>query len=51
MPRLPGLPKLDLRVEVVDTNPATPRSTGGKFIYWDAFYHDLYTNKKNLIGS
>jgi hypothetical protein len=51
MPRLPGLPKLDLRVEAANTDPPTPRSTGGKFIYWDAFYHDLYTNKKNLLGS
>jgi hypothetical protein len=51
MPRLPGFPKLDLRVEAVDTDPPTPRSTGGKYIYWDGFYHDLYTNKKNIIGS
>ena len=51
MSRLPGLPKLDLRVEGVDTDPPTPRSTGGKYNYWDSFYHDLYTNKKNLIGS
>jgi hypothetical protein len=49
--RVPGVPKLDLRVEAVDTNPPTPRSTGGKFIYWDGFYHDLYTNKDKIIGS
>lgn len=47
--RLPGVPKLDLRVEDVYTN--TPRSSnGGHYIYVDHFYHDLYTNKKNLIG-
>jgi hypothetical protein len=51
MPRLPGLPKLDLRVEAVNTDASTPRSNGGKYIYWDSFYHDLYTNKKNIIGS
>jgi membrane-associated phospholipid phosphatase len=50
MARLPGLPKLDLRVESVYTN--TPRSSkGGHFVYWDSFYHDLYTNKGNIIGS
>jgi len=53
MPRLPGLPKLDLRAESVYTS--TPRSGiydgGGHFIYFDSFYHDLYTNKGNIIGS
>ncbi len=53
MPRLPHLAKLDLRVESVYTN--TPRSgvgdNGGHFIYFDSFYHDLYTNKGNIIGS
>jgi hypothetical protein len=49
--RVPGVPKLDLRVEAVNTNPPTPRSTGGRFIYWDGFYHDLYTNKDKIIGS
>jgi hypothetical protein len=50
MPRLPGLPKLDFRVEAVYTNtPAS--SSGGKFVYFETFYHDLYTNKGNIIGS
>ena len=48
--RIPGIPKLDLRVEAVYTN--TPSSSnGGHFIYYDGFYHDLYTNKGHLIGS
>jgi len=48
--RIPGVPKLDLRVEAVYTN--TPSSSnGGHFIYYDGFYHDLYTNKGYLIGS
>jgi membrane-associated phospholipid phosphatase len=51
MPRIPGVPKLDLRVEAVYTDNPTSRSKGGKYIYWDSFYHDLYTNKKNIIGS
>jgi hypothetical protein len=49
--RIPGVPKLDLRVEAVNTDPPTSRSNGGQFIYYDSFYHDLYTNKNNIIGS
>jgi membrane-associated phospholipid phosphatase len=46
----PRLAKLDLRVEGVNTN--TPSSTNnGHLTYFDTFYHDLSTNKKNLIGS
>src|SRR5260370_2118220 len=48
-PRITGAPKLDLRVEAVYTD--TPQSSRGQFIYFDTFYHDLYTNKKNLIGT
>ena len=48
--RFPKLAKLDLRCEGVNTN--TPASSnGGKYIYWDSFYQQLYTNKNNLIGS
>jgi membrane-associated phospholipid phosphatase len=50
-PRIPGVPKLELRVEAVYTDTPTSRSHRGQFIYFDAFYHDLYTNKRNLIGS
>jgi hypothetical protein len=50
MPRLPHLPKLDLRVESVYTDPPTARSRFGEYIYFNDFYHDLYTNKRNLIG-
>jgi hypothetical protein len=49
--QVPGLSKLDLRVEAVNTDPPTSRSNGGKFIYYDGFYHDLYTNKNYIIGS
>jgi hypothetical protein len=54
MPRIPGVPKLDLRFEAVYTNtPArdNPPEQAGLYAYWDLFYHDLYLNKKNLIGS
>jgi hypothetical protein len=50
-PRIPGVPKLELRVEGVNTDTPASRSRLGQFIYFDAFYHDLYTNKKNLIGN
>jgi hypothetical protein len=50
LPRLPHLPKTDLRIEAVYTDPPTPRSVYGRYIYWNDFYHDLYTNKNNLIG-
>jgi membrane-associated phospholipid phosphatase len=46
----PKLPKLDLRIEGVNTN--TPSSSrNGHFVYFDDFYHDLSTNKNNIIGS
>ena len=52
LPRLPRLSKLDLRVEGGYTDPVTPRSNHGDFIYWDALsYHDLSMNKNNIIGS
>ena len=49
-PRLPRWPKLDFRVEAVYTDPPTPRSNGGNYMYWELFYHDLSTNKNNIIG-
>lgn len=51
MPRLPGLPKLDLRVEAGYTDATTDKNTLGQFVYFDYFYHDLYTNKGNILGS
>ncbi len=40
----PKLPKLDLRVEAAYTDPPITNSVGGKFFYWEGFYHDLYLN-------
>jgi hypothetical protein len=52
MPRLPGINKMDLRVEAGYTDTTTSRSVGGKFYYWELFYyHNLYTNKGNILGS
>ena len=47
----PGLPKLDLRVEAVDTNPPLSPATGGQFLYWEVVYHDLYLNDRYLMGN
>jgi Capsule assembly protein Wzi/PAP2 superfamily len=46
----PRLPKLDLRVEAPLTNTVAPK-TPGQYIYWDHFYHDLYTNRGVLMGN
>lgn len=46
----PGLPKLDLRVEAPLTNTVASKSPG-QYIYWDGFYHDLYTNRGYLMGN
>ncbi len=52
MARVPKFNKLDLRVEGGYTDGSTSRSVGGKFYYWELFYyHDLYTNKSDIIGS
>ncbi len=50
LPRIPGVPRLDLRVEGVNTDSPSS-SYGGHFFYWEGFYRDLYTNEGNLIGS
>jgi membrane-associated phospholipid phosphatase len=55
MPKIPGLPKLDFRFEAVYTNTPTRDPSylnqGGQYIYWEQFYHDLYTTNKNIIGN
>jgi hypothetical protein len=50
----PKLSKLDLRAEAAYTNTPVNNPNGvagGKFNYYDNFYHDLYTNRGFLIGS
>jgi hypothetical protein len=58
--RFPGLPKLDLHVEGVSTEQpglaGLPSYSGGpankgEFNYWNASYHDGYTNGGNIIGN
>jgi hypothetical protein len=46
----PGVPKLDLRVEAVNTDPSTSDSKGGRFEYWEGIQRQGYTNKGQLFG-
>jgi membrane-associated phospholipid phosphatase len=48
---VPGLPKLDFRAEAVYTDPPVIASQGGRFLYWEVVYHDLYLNDRYLMGS
>ena len=49
---LPGLPKLDLRVEGVSTAADVgPRNVNGQYFYWETVYHQNYTNKGYIFGS
>ena len=47
----PMLPKLDLRLEAVDTDAPNATVQHGQFFYWEIVYHDLYINDRNLMGS
>jgi membrane-associated phospholipid phosphatase len=47
--RFPGIPKLDFRVEAPLTN-VDSTNVPGRYIYWDNYYRDLYTNRHFLMG-
>ena len=47
---VPGLPKLDLRVEAANTDSSHPSSLGGHYQYWEAVQVQGYTNKGQLFG-
>ena len=50
---VPGLPKLDLRVEAASTDPATidaGTSQYGRFMYWEVIEKQAYTNRGQLFG-
>ena len=49
--RLPGLPKLDLRLEGVTTNRFVSPAVGGFFFYYEFLYRNVYVNNGNLFGS
>jgi Capsule assembly protein Wzi len=46
----PGVPRLDLRVEAVNTDSSDPSSLGGLYQYWEAVQAQGYTNKGQLFG-
>lgn len=49
---VPGLPRLDMRVEGAYTNlPGLIQPPGGGFFYWNDRYLDGYTNRGNIIGN
>ncbi|MES2392097.1 MAG: capsule assembly Wzi family protein [Acidobacteriota bacterium] len=48
--QLPGLPKLDFRVEAVSTDTSTLRSLGGTFNYFETIQRQAYTNKGFIMG-
>ncbi len=50
LPRIPGVPKLDLRVEGGSTEPADFGTCVGCF-YFNGRFRNAYTNDGNLMGS
>lgn len=48
--QIPGLRKADFRIEAVDTDPITSRSTQGTFVYYETVQRQGYTNKGFIMG-
>ena len=47
---VPGVPKLDVRAEGVDTDSDYPGSSGGSYQYWERIQSQGYTNQGQLFG-
>jgi len=47
---VPGIPRLDVRVEGVSTDPPVNTSYGGHFMYYEAIEKQGYTNQGQLFG-
>lgn len=47
---VPGIPKLDMRIEAVTTDPPVSTSNGGHFMYWEYIEKQGYTNQGQLFG-
>jgi hypothetical protein len=47
---VPGVPRLDVRVEAASTDPPVKTSQGGHFMYWEAIEKQGYTNQGQLFG-
>ncbi len=48
--QIPGVPRLDLRVEGVNTNCSTTACTHGSLNYWEVVQRQGYTNKGMIMG-
>jgi hypothetical protein len=48
--QVPGIPKLDFRVEAASTDTSTLRSLNGSFNYWEGVQRQGYTNKGFIMG-
>ena len=48
--RIPGIQKLDLRIEGVNTDPPVPRSVAGGYLYTENVQVQGYTNKGYIMG-
>jgi hypothetical protein len=48
---VPGVPKLDIRVEGGYTDPPVSSSNGGKFMYWEVVQRQGYTNNGQIFGA
>ena len=47
---VPGIPRLDFRVEGAMTDPSVSRSVGGLFMYWEYIEKQGYTNQGQIFG-
>jgi hypothetical protein len=47
---VPGIPRLDLRVEAASTDPPITNSNGGHFMYYEYVQQQGYTNQGQLFG-
>lgn len=47
---VPGIPKLDLRVEAAYTDPPITNSHNGQFMYWEYVQKSGYTNNGQIFG-
>ncbi|MGH9600435.1 MAG: capsule assembly Wzi family protein [Terracidiphilus sp.] len=47
---VPGIPRLDVRVEAAMTDPYVSRSNGGQFMYWEEIQKQGYTNQGQIFG-
>ena len=51
IPRLPRLPKMDLRLEGIETDPPIGGNVGSGFFYYNPTWLSGFTNAGNLMGS